>query len=133
MRCSSVGALGHVELHRLLGEQRVDLGIVAIDIGAALDHERLQTGRGVAERAGRALDEVLQLLLAVAAEEGGALQRTQLHANAGFLEVVEHRLAEIGVGGVAVIVAGIEALGNPASASSFLAFARSYSAAGGFQ
>ena len=64
-RCSSRGALGHVELDRLLGEQRVDLGIVAIGVGAALDHERLQTRRRVAERAGGALDDVLQLLLGV--------------------------------------------------------------------
>ena len=66
MLCSSSVRL-RVELRRLLGEQRVDLGIAAIDVGAALDDERLQPGRGIAERAGAALDEVLELLLAPAA------------------------------------------------------------------
>src|SRR5215471_2676579 len=43
------GALGAVELADLLLEQRVDLRLRAVDVGAALDRERLQTGRGVAE------------------------------------------------------------------------------------
>ncbi len=40
MRCSMRGALGNVELGRLLGEQRIDLGIAAIGVGAALGDER---------------------------------------------------------------------------------------------
>src|SRR6478672_13353009 len=58
-----------VELDRLLGEQRVDLGVVAVDVGAALDREALEPGRSVAKGAGRALDDVLELLLGVGGEE----------------------------------------------------------------
>ena len=43
-------AFGDVQLCCLFAEQRVDLGIAAIDVGAALDGERLQPSRRVAER-----------------------------------------------------------------------------------
>ena len=49
-----------------------------------------------------------QLLHPVALEEGGALQRTQLRANANLRQVIEGRLAEIRVGCIATIEASVE-------------------------
>ena len=58
-----------------------------------------------------ALDDVLEALLRVALEEGGALERPQLGADADRLKVVDHRLGDVGVRGVAVVLAGVEAVG----------------------
>src|SRR5262249_13568181 len=52
-----------VELRRLLREQRVDVRIAAVGIGAVLRDECLEAGRGVAEGAARALEQVLANLL----------------------------------------------------------------------
>jgi hypothetical protein len=111
----------------------VDLGIVAVGVGAALDGEGVEPGRRVAERAGRALDDVLQLLLGIGGEEGGALERPQLHADAGLLEVVDHRLGEIGVGGIAVVVAGIEAVAHAGVGQQLLRLGEVVHRGGGFQ
>src|SRR5262249_50763903 len=75
-----------VEVARLLIEQRIDVGITAVDVGAALRHESFKTRGGVAEQAALALDEILERLLRVALEEGCPLERPQLAANAYFLE-----------------------------------------------
>ena len=75
-------ALLGVELGRLLLEQRIDVGVAAVGIGAALHHERLQARGGVAEGAAGALDDVLVALLRVALEESRPLQRPQLGADA---------------------------------------------------
>ncbi len=75
-------ALLAIHLAGLLLEQRVELGVVAVGVDAALDHERLETGGGAAERAARALDDVLVGLLGVALEERDALERPQLGADA---------------------------------------------------
>src|ERR1051326_1662188 len=55
-----------VEFGRLLGEQRVDLGIAAVDVDAALGDASLEPCRSVAERTALPLDEILQALLGVA-------------------------------------------------------------------
>src|SRR5262249_36553951 len=57
------------------------------------------------------LDEIFEALLGVALEKRGALKRTELGADAYFLKAVEHGLAEVGVGGIAIVVACVEALG----------------------
>src|SRR5687767_12211564 len=69
-----------VELGRLLLEQLVDVGIVAVDVGATLDDEGLQTRGGVAEGAAGTLNDVLVGLLRVALEERRPLERPQLGA-----------------------------------------------------
>src|SRR5207245_9789089 len=67
-----------IELCRLLAEQAVDVGVAAVDVGAARGDERLQPRGGVTEGAAGALDDVLELLLAVPAEECRALERAEL-------------------------------------------------------
>src|ERR1700746_3130821 len=54
-------ALLVVELNRLLLVERIDVGVVAIDIGAALHDKSFQPGRGVAESTTAAKDQVLEL------------------------------------------------------------------------
>ena len=49
-------ALLVVELGGLLREQLVDLGVAAVNVGAALDDEGFQAGRGVAEGGAAAID-----------------------------------------------------------------------------
>jgi hypothetical protein len=122
-----------VHLPRLLLEQAVEIGIAAVDVGAPVDHEGLEACGGIAEGSARSLDEILELLLRVAAEEGRPLEGTELHADAHGLQVVGHRLAEIGVGGIAEILAGVEPLGYPASARSCLARAALNTGGGGGQ
>src|SRR5262249_42127916 len=57
------------------------------------------------------LDDMLQTLLGVALEKRSTLERTQLGADAHFLKVIEHGLAEVGVGAIAIVLARVEALG----------------------
>src|SRR5262249_60671734 len=99
-----------VELRRLLREQRVDVRIAAVGIGAALRDECLEAGRGVAEGAAGAPDQVLETLLRVSLEEGRALQRSELGADAGLFGVVERSLFEGGIRCVAEILARLEAV-----------------------
>src|SRR4029450_13727784 len=89
----------------------VEIGIAAVDVGAPVGHEGLEARGSIAEGSARSLDEVLELLLRGAAEEGGTLEGTELHADAHGLQAVGHRLAEIGVGGIAEILAGVETVG----------------------
>ena len=100
-----------VHLPRLLLEQAVEIGIAAVDVGPAIHQEGLEARGGIAEGAARSLDEILELLLRVATEEGHPLEGTELHADAHGLQVVGHRLAEIGVGGIAEVLPGVEAVG----------------------
>src|ERR1700740_1115177 len=58
-------ALLVVELNRLLLVERIDVGVVAIDIGAALHDKSFQSGRGVAESTTAAKDQVLELFVRV--------------------------------------------------------------------
>src|SRR6516164_7483935 len=104
-------ALLLIELGCLLLEQRVDLRIAARDIGPAFDDECIQPGRGVAEGAAAGLDDAMEFLAGMSLEEGSPLERTQLAADAHGLEIVEHRLANIRIGSVAIICAGVKAVG----------------------
>src|SRR6266436_10218620 len=67
-----------IQFGRLLLEQVVDLRIAAIGIGTALDDEGGETGRGVAEGAARALDDILEPLVAVRLEKSRSFARAQL-------------------------------------------------------
>ncbi len=102
-----------VEFDRLLIEEFVDVRIAAIGIGAALDDESSEAGGGVAEGAAAALDDVLEFLLAPFFQKGRALDGSQPGADADLTEVVEHGLADIRIGGVAVVFASVEAVGMP--------------------
>src|SRR5207253_5566861 len=64
-----------VEFGALLLEQLVQIRVAAIDIGAALDREGFEAGRGVAERAAGPIEQVLDLLLGVSLELGAAFWR----------------------------------------------------------
>src|SRR5262249_57707012 len=86
-----------VELRRLLREERVDVRIAAVGIGAVLRDECLEAGRGVAEGAAGALDQVLETLLRVSLEKSRALQRSELGADADLFAVVERSLSELGL------------------------------------
>ena len=99
-----------VPLARLLGDEPLDVGIGAVGERAAGRHERVEPGGGVAEGAARGLDDVLELLLAVLEDERRALEGPELHPDPDRLEVVDHRLAEIGVGAVAEVLPGVEAV-----------------------
>src|SRR6516165_3406663 len=66
-----------VKLGRLLLEQRGEVRIAAVGIGAALRDESLKASRDVAEGAAGALDQVLETLFRVSLEEGRALQRSE--------------------------------------------------------
>ena len=88
-------ALLGVELGLLLLEQRIDVGVAAVDVSAAFCHEGLQTRGSVAEGAAGTLDDVLEALLRISLEEGCPLERAQPGAYAYGLEVVEHGLGQI--------------------------------------
>src|SRR5207244_11805451 len=76
-RFENCGAPLGVELGALLLEKLVQIRVAAIDISAALDRQGFEAGRRVAERAAAAHDQVLELLLGVSLEEGGAFERPQ--------------------------------------------------------
>src|SRR5438445_6583376 len=107
------GALLLVEFGGLLLEQLIEVGVAAISIAAALDRHGLDPGRRVAEGAAAAHDQVLVLLLSIALEEGGAFERLQARVDADLAEIVDDRLAEIGVRGITIKLAGVEAFGMP--------------------
>ena len=66
-----------VELDSLPLKQRVDVGIVAVGKSPALDDESLEPGRGVAEGASGAHDQVVVFPSGVAFYEPGSLDRSQ--------------------------------------------------------
>src|SRR6059036_3087754 len=103
-------ALLPVHLARLLAEEPVDVGIAAVDVGAGGGDERLEAGRRVPEGPGAALDDVPELPLPVLGEEGRALERPELGPDADRLQVIHDGLREVGVGHVAVVVTGVEAV-----------------------
>ncbi len=87
-----------IRLSRLLRKQLVNFRIAAIDKCAALDNKRLKTRRGIPERAACTLNQSFaELLLGIALEEGCPFERSQSRPNAGYLEVIENRFAQIGV------------------------------------
>src|SRR5215472_7801966 len=102
-----------VELGRLLLVELIDVGVAAIDIGAALDDKGLQPGRGVAERAAAAEDQVFELLVRIGLNNGRPFERPELEPDPHRLEIVEHRLGDIRIGRVAVELAAVEAVEMP--------------------
>ena len=103
-------ALFLVELGALLFEHLVEIGIAAISVHAALDRHLFEARRRVAERTAAALDQVPVLLLRIALEESGAFERLQPGADPDLAQIVDDRLAEIGVGRVAIIFTRVEAV-----------------------
>src|SRR5215469_5477254 len=101
-----------VQFDRLLLVERIDVGVAAVNKRTAFDDVGLIAGRGIAKGARAGLDHVLEGLLGVSLDEGGSLDRPQLQADADGLKVVEHRFADICVGRVAKILAGVETLGE---------------------
>jgi hypothetical protein len=113
-----------VELDRLLLVESIDIRIAAIGLGAALDHEGLDPRCGVAEGGVAILDDVVELLVGVASEEGRALERPELSSNAHRLKVVEDSLAKVREGRVAIVVAGVEAVWMPRFSEKLLGLGR---------
>src|SRR2546425_11328176 len=95
-----------VELGALLTEESVDVGIASVHVGAAGGHERLESGRRVAERRARAQDEVLELLLELPLVVRRPLECPKLRPNAGGLKIVDDGFGDAGVDGVAREVPG---------------------------
>src|SRR5437764_8447498 len=85
-------ALLMAEVGGLLCVERIDLGIVAISIGAALDSEGREARRGVAEGGAGGLNEPFELLVGIALEKRCPLERAERRADAYRLQIVEHRL-----------------------------------------
>src|SRR5207244_9427364 len=106
-------ALLSVQLPGLLLEQPVDVRIAAVSENPLRMHERLQSRRRVAEGGGAACDDVAQLLLPVLGEEGRALERPDLGADAHGLPVVDDGLADAAVGDVDKVFAGIDTVRVP--------------------
>src|SRR5215470_4786437 len=92
---------------RLLVEEPLDVGIATVGEGATRSHERVEASGGVARRAARRLDDVLQLLVAVLRDERGALQRAESRPDADRVQIVDDGFSEIRVRSVAVIIAGV--------------------------
>src|SRR5579872_2612172 len=103
-------ALAVIELDRLLLVQIVDVGIAAIGEDTASHQQCLDPRGGVAEGTGPGLDDVFEFLFLIALDKGGPFNRPQFRADADLQQIVEHGLADIGVGRVAVVVAGVKAV-----------------------
>src|SRR5262249_37941469 len=113
-----------IELGGLLQEEPVDVLVAAVDVRAAGSDERFDSRGGVAEGAAAALDESLELLVAPSSEEGRALDRPKLHADAGGVEIVDDRLADVRDPRIAEVVAGVEAVGIASLAQELLGLGR---------
>src|SRR4030095_9707320 len=100
-----------VDLVRLLQEEPVDVLVAPGHVGAAGGDERLDPRRRAARRAAAGPEDLLGLLRRPAPEEGGALDRPELHPDAGRVEIVDDRLAHVGDRRVAEVIAGVEAVG----------------------
>src|SRR5262245_7998234 len=96
-----------IQLARLLAEEAVDVGIAAVDIDAAADDERFDSGGRVAEGAVAALDETTVFLLDPSLLECRPLDGPKLHANANGVEIVNHRLAHVGQRRITEVVASV--------------------------
>src|SRR5262249_17063355 len=103
-------ALLRIELCGLLLEELIKFGVAAVDINAPLGDEGLHSRGGIAEGAARSLDQVFEALLSIPLEERRTLEWPELSLDANLREVVKHGLGKVGVGDIAIIFAGIEAL-----------------------
>src|SRR5215472_19008033 len=70
--------LAVVQLDRLLLEHRIEIGVIAIGVGATLHDEGLEPRRCVAERSAARLYDVLQFPIGKLLVERDALKRSQL-------------------------------------------------------
>src|SRR5262249_8053285 len=100
-----------VELGRLLLEQRVDIGIAAVDVSAAFGNKGLEAGRSIAKRTAPGLDDAREFLAGVSLEKGGPLERPKFGADADCAEIVDQRLGDIRISGVDIVFASVEAVG----------------------
>src|SRR5207247_7881363 len=89
-------------------------------VEAVLDEVVLDSGGGVAEPAGAGLEDAGDLLFLPVAEEGRALHRPQLGADAHRGQVVADRLRDARVRRVARVLAGVEAVGIAGLGQQFL-------------
>src|SRR5262245_12983915 len=103
--------LGAIEFNRLLPVERVDIRVCSIDEYAACDHLCLKPGRGVAESTRTCLDDIFESFFGVGLEERDALNRPELGPDADRAKTIQNSLADIGVRGIAIVVAGVESLG----------------------
>src|SRR5262249_60189258 len=103
-------ALLAVQLVGLLPEEPVDVSIAAIDVGAAANHQRLDSGGRVPEGAVAALGEASVFLFDPPPLERCSLDRPELHTDADGVELVDHRLTHIRQRGIAELVARAEAV-----------------------
>src|SRR5215467_12813201 len=99
-----------VELLGLLLKQIVDLRQRAVRVETALGEERLEPGRRVAGRAGRADQQAFQLLLVPRGHERGAFHGPHARADPDALQVAAHGLGERRVGRQRREIAGVEAV-----------------------
>src|SRR5204863_1063457 len=84
-------AAGAVERGGLLANEPVDVGVASIDVRSGADREHLEPRGRVAEGAADAVGQILQLLFLVGLEEGGTLDRPELHADADRLQLAYER------------------------------------------
>src|SRR4029453_6851044 len=99
-----------VHLTGLFPEEAVDVGIAAVRVSAAGDHEGFDPRGGVSERAAAALEEAPVFSLGIPSEEGRPLDGSELRPDADGVEVVDDRLGD-DRSGIAEKVAGVEAVG----------------------
>src|SRR6516165_4345220 len=105
-------ALFVVEDGCLLLIERIDVGVVAIGVGATLDDKGGEPGRGIAEGAAAAQDQVLEAFIGPSLDKGGAFEWPQLYLKPDGLKVVKNRLGDVRVRRVAVELAGVETAGK---------------------
>src|SRR3989442_12405158 len=99
-----------VELGGLLAKEPVDVGIAFVLVGSTRGHERLDPRGRVPERRTRAQDEILELLLDLSLVVRRPLERPELHANTGGLQIIGHGLADARVNDVAREIARVESV-----------------------
>jgi hypothetical protein len=114
-----------IELDRLLLVELVEIGITPVGKNTALDNMRFEARRSVAKRPGSGLNDVLECLFGETLDECGPLDRPKLGPNADRPRVVENRLPDIRVRGVAIIISGVEAPGEARLGEELLALSGS--------
>src|SRR5262249_19199750 len=100
-----------IELAGLLAEEPPEVGVAAVAVRSAAHREHLEPRRRVPEGAADAVGQILQLLFLIRLEEGGALEWTELHADADRLQIAHERLAHRRGRGLAPEISGVEAVG----------------------
>src|SRR5215831_9046997 len=99
-----------VQFGSLLTEERVDIGITAVDKRTAGSHERLDPCSGIAKGASAPLDKIPVLLVRVPLGKCRPLKGSECCADADCSEVSEHALPEAGEPGIREVFAGLEAV-----------------------